>query len=56
MKLKKALDDKTFDVRLRDRLTADGKLTKEQVDKYLTSLEDNQNMVKKDENQSVTTH
>jgi hypothetical protein len=40
MKLKMALDEKQLDVRLRDRLVAEGKLTKEALDKALNSLPD----------------
>lgn len=38
MKLKMALDEKLMDVRLRDRLVAEGKLNKDVVDNYITSL------------------
>lgn len=40
MKLKMALDEKLLDLRLRDRLIAEGKLTKAELDKYLASLND----------------
>ncbi len=40
MKLKLALDEKMMDVRLRDRLVAEGKLTKEALDKALNALSD----------------
>jgi len=40
MKLRIALEEKEMDVRLRDRLVAEGKLSKQEVDKYLTSLAD----------------
>lgn len=40
MKLKMALDEKVLDLRLRDRLVAEGKLTKAELDKYLASLND----------------
>jgi exopolyphosphatase/pppGpp-phosphohydrolase len=40
MKLKMALDEKQLDVRLRDRLVAEGKLTKEALDKALNALPD----------------
>lgn len=42
MKLKNALDDKKLDLRLRDRLVAEGKLTKEEVSDYLKKLVDDQ--------------
>ena len=40
MKLRLALEEKLMDARLRDRLLAEGKITKEQVKKYLDSLND----------------
>jgi hypothetical protein len=40
MKLRMALDDKMLDVRLRDRLVTEGKVSKEEVAKYLQSLPD----------------
>ncbi len=40
MKLKLALDEKMMDLRLRDRLVAEGKLTKETLDKALNALTD----------------
>jgi hypothetical protein len=40
MKLRIALEEKEMDVRLRDRLVAEGKLSKQEVDKYLNSLGD----------------
>jgi hypothetical protein len=40
MKLRKALDEKMMDLRVRDRLVAEGKLTKEQLDKALKELPD----------------
>jgi len=40
MKLRKALDEKLLDVRLRDRLLAEGKITKEQLEKMLAQLPD----------------
>lgn len=38
MKLAKALEQKKFDLRLRDKLLAEGKLTNEEVDRYLKGL------------------
>lgn len=38
MKLKLALEEKELDVRLRDRLVAEGKLSKGQVETYLAGL------------------
>lgn len=43
MKLAKALDEKMLDVRLVDRLIAEGKLTKDEYDKYLANLNDDAN-------------
>lgn len=40
MKLRKALDDKLLDVRLRDRLVSEGKVTNAQVEDYLKALSD----------------
>ena len=40
MQLKKALEDKNLDVRLRDRLLAEGKLSKKNLDKSLKELSD----------------
>lgn len=38
MKLKIALDDKLMDVRLRDRHLGDGKVSKNDVDAFLSAL------------------
>ena len=40
MKLRQALEEKLLDVRLRDRLLAEGKITKEQIEKALKNLPD----------------
>ena len=40
MKLRLALEEKLLDVRVRDRLLAEGKITKEEVKKYLDSMAD----------------
>ncbi len=40
MKLRMALEDKEMDVRLRDRLVAEGKVSASQVEEYLKSLSD----------------
>lgn len=40
MQLKQALEDKNLDVRLRDRLLAEGKLSKKDLDKNLKELSD----------------
>ncbi len=40
MKLAQALEEKIMDTRLMDRLLAEGKLTKKQVDDYLSKIED----------------
>ena len=47
MKLAKALNEKVMDVRLMDRLLAEGKLQKSQVDEYIASLEDNEGLYEK---------
>lgn len=38
MKLRLALEDKLMDSRIRDRLVAEGKITKKDVDAYLENL------------------
>lgn len=40
MKLRLALEEKLMDARLRDRLVAEGKVSKEAVQKYLDGLVD----------------
>jgi polyhydroxyalkanoate synthesis regulator phasin len=40
MKLRLALEEKLMDVRVRDRLLAEGKITKEEVKKYMDTLND----------------
>jgi len=40
MKLRKALDEKLMDVRLRDRFVADGKVNQGQVESFLKNLQD----------------
>lgn len=40
MKLRQALEEKLLDVRLRDRLLAEGKITKEEIAKMLKGLSD----------------
>jgi len=40
MKLRLALEEKLMDARLRYRLLAEGKISKEEVKKYLDSLSD----------------
>jgi polyhydroxyalkanoate synthesis regulator phasin len=40
MRLSRALEEKLMDVRLRDKLVTEGKLTKDQVDKYLAAIPD----------------
>jgi polyhydroxyalkanoate synthesis regulator phasin len=40
MKLRLALEEKLMDARLRDRLLAEGKISKEEVKKYLETLPD----------------
>lgn len=38
MKLRLALEDKLMDSRIRDRLVAEGKISKKEVDAYLQNL------------------
>ena len=40
MRLKQALDEKMTDIRLRDRLLAEGKISKEEIEKFLNELPD----------------
>jgi polyhydroxyalkanoate synthesis regulator phasin len=40
MKLRLALEEKQLDVRVRDRLLAENKITKEEVKKFLDNLPD----------------
>ena len=40
MKLAQALNDKTMDVRVIDRLLAEGKISKSDFDKFMTNLPD----------------
>ena len=40
MRLKQALDEKKFDVRLRDKLLAEGKISHDELVNYQKSLED----------------
>lgn len=40
MRLSRALQEKLMDVRLRDKLIGEGKISKEDVKKYLDSLPD----------------
>ena len=40
MKLRLALEEKLLDARLRDRLLAEGKISKDDIKKYLDSLPD----------------
>ena len=40
MRLSRALQEKLMDVRLRDKLLAEGKLTKEEVQKFLAGTAD----------------
>lgn len=40
MKLRLALEEKLMDVRVRDRLVAEGKISKEELQKYLETLPD----------------
>ncbi|EQC46082.1 hypothetical protein [Bacteriovorax sp. Seq25_V] len=42
MRLARALEEKLLDLRLRDKLIAEGKVTKAQVEEYLNSLTDDE--------------
>jgi polyhydroxyalkanoate synthesis regulator phasin len=43
MKLRIALEEKMYDKRIRDRLLAEGKISKEDIKKYLDKLSDDTN-------------
>lgn len=40
MKLRQALEEKQLDLRLRDRLLAEGKIAKEDIQKFIKNLPD----------------
>lgn len=42
MRLARALEDKKYDIRLRDKLVADKKLESKEVEAYLKNLDDDQ--------------
>lgn len=42
MRLSRALEEKKMDLRLRDKLTHEGKLTPKQVEEFLKTLTDDQ--------------
>ena len=46
MKLSDALEEKQLDVRLRDKLMEQGKLTAKQVEEYMKKLEDSSSAAK----------
>ena len=53
MKLANALEEKQMDVRIVDRLLAEGKITKSDIDKYFADLPDESgNFIVIDENKS----
>ena len=55
MKLRIALDEKLMDVRVRDRLLAEGKITKAQIDEFLASLnDDSENMTESSQQSQAT--
>ncbi|MGI4993160.1 hypothetical protein ACRXCV_11045 [Halobacteriovorax sp. GFR7] len=45
MRLSRALQEKILDLRLRDKLIAEGKVTKAQVEEYLNGLTDEESNV-----------
>ncbi len=54
MKLRLALEEKLLDVRVRDRLLAENKISKEDVKKYLDNLaDDNKNAVPLDQDEAA---
>jgi hypothetical protein len=54
MKLAMALEEKQMDVRLLDRLLAEGKVTKAQVDKYFADLPDEEGNYEKVEDKAAS--
>jgi polyhydroxyalkanoate synthesis regulator phasin len=53
MKLRLALEEKLMDVRVRDRLVAEGKISKEELKKYMESLvDDSKNSVPLDQEEA----
>ena len=40
MRLSRAIDDKKLDLRLRDKWLLEGKISKDQLEEYMNSLED----------------
>jgi len=54
MKLAKALNEKMMDVRLVDRLMAQGKITKDQFDKNIAGLADEQGNFEQVEDEKKT--
>ncbi len=54
MKLRLALEEKLLDLRVRDRLLAENKISKEDVKKYLDTLaDDNKNSVPLDQDEAA---
>lgn len=45
MRLSEALKDKKFDIRVHDKMLAEGKLTNDEIRKYLAALPDDTNSV-----------
>ncbi|HXH76297.1 MAG TPA: hypothetical protein VNJ08_15100 [Bacteriovoracaceae bacterium] len=55
MKLRLALEEKLMDVRVRDRLVAEGKIPKEELKKFIDSLpDDSKNAVPLDHEENST--
>ena len=54
MKLRLALEEKLLDVRVRDRLLSENKISKEDIKKYLDNLpDDNKNSVPLDQDEAA---
>ena len=53
--LSDALEEKLMDVRLRDKLLGEGKITKKQVDAYLKSLSDDRDNIAPEEKEHKAT-
>ncbi len=55
MKRRLALEEKQMDLRVRDRLLAEGKITKEEVKKFLdTMTDDGKNAIPLDQDEAKT--
>ncbi len=54
MRLSKALTDKIMDIRLREKLLGEKKITNKEVDSYLSSLDDSAGQMEYTEEETTT--